>query len=452
MLAVGFAYGFAASQFSLFPYQYIRGAYRVIRSVQSDTSDMQDENAATHEPGTLWRPVRSAAPSPDLTEDQRAAIDRLRSIGYLPGSQPGPAGDGVTLHDRERSHAGLNLWMDGHAAEAVLMDMEGRELHRWSLPIDSAFGGQLPVEPADTLPFQAFWRRVKLLDNGDLLVIYEGQGLVRINSESRVLWACPCYAHHDFEVLDDGSIYVLTREAALLPRINTEEPILHDFVTLLDSDGREQARVSLLEAIERSDYTDLLTRLRRSGDVMHTNTLEVLDGSLEERLPAFRKGNILLSIREINTLAVLDFEAEEIVWALSGPWVAQHQPTVLTNGNILLFDNLGAGGQRSRVIEIDPLTQRLVWTYDGREHGLLSTELGSSQRLPNGNTLITESDNGRAIEVTPTHETVWEFRTPNRAGPNGEWIAALVEVERIDSDLSTDWARKPISSRGASPD
>jgi len=32
--------------------------------------------------------------------------------------------------------------------------------------------------------------------------------------------------------------------------------------------------------------------------------------------------------------------------------------------------------------------------------------------LPNGNTMITEGSGGRIFEVTPDHETVWEYISP----------------------------------------
>ena len=35
-----------------------------------------------------------------------------------------------------------------------------------------------------------------------------------------------------------------------------------------------------------------------------------------------------------------------------------------------------------------------------------------AQRLPNGNTLITEGDMGRVFELTPKYEMVWEYMTP----------------------------------------
>ena len=47
---------------------------------------------------------------------------------------------------------------------------------------------------------------------------------------------------------------------------------------------------------------------------------------------------------------------------------------------------------------------------------------GSIQRLPNGNTLITESDRGYVFEVTPEGETVWRFANPD-IRENGTRIA-----------------------------
>ena len=60
---------------------------------------------------------------------------------------------------------------------------------------------------------------------------------------------------------------------------------------------------------------------------------------------------------------------------------------------------------------------------------------GTNQRLANGNTLVTESENGRAIEVTPRGQIVWEYINPERAGPHGTLIATLFEVERLDPSV-----------------
>ena len=93
-------------------------------------------------------------------------------------------------------------------------------------------------------------------------------------------------------------------------------------------------------------------------------------------------------------------------------------------GNILLFNNRhnpGAEDEYSSVMELKlPLRAdgsydweqeaEIVWSYAA--DGFHSSILSGAQRLPNGNTLITEGHSGRLIEVTAAGETVWEFVTP----------------------------------------
>ena len=43
-----------------------------------------------------------------------------------------------------------------------------------------------------------------------------------------------------------------------------------------------------------------------------------------------------------------------------------------------------------------------------------SATMGSVQRLPNGNTLVTESLSGRVFEITPENDVVWDYVTPDR--------------------------------------
>ena len=186
------------------------------------------------------------------------------------------------------------------------------------------------------------------------------------------------------------------------------------------------------------------------GDIFHTNTVELLDGHFAERSPIFKAGNVLISVRELNVIAIVDLEAEAVVWALSGMWCRQHHPTMLNNGNMLLFDNLGHGG-RSKVIEFDPLTQEVVWSYGTTpSEDFFSKTCGTCERLPNGNTLITESDNGRAFEVTPDNEIVWEFINTHRAGSKQELIATLNELIRIPPSFPLDWVQAPTARDTAS--
>jgi hypothetical protein len=93
------------------------------------------------------------------------------------------------------------------------------------------------------------------------------------------------------------------------------------------------------------------------------------------------------------------------------------------------------------VLEVDPFTQEIVWRYgDGEKERIFSESHGAAQRLGNGDTLIVESNNGRAIEVTPQGEVVWEYVNPYRAGAKKELVATLLQVERLDPGMPMDWA------------
>ena len=155
--------------------------------------------------------------------------------------------------------------------------------------------------------------------------------------------------------------------------------------------------------------------------------------------PAFRAGNLLVSFRALDTIAVVNPIEERVVWALRGDFRKQHDPKILSSGRMLLYDNVGRGDQ-SAILELDPTTWQVAWQFVGSiATPFLSRTLGTAQALPNDNILITESDNGRAFEITRDGDVVWEYRSPYRAGPNAEFVASLPEMIRLPPDYPLDW-------------
>ena len=99
---------------------------------------------------------------------------------------------------------------------------------------------------------------------------------------------------------------------------------------------------------------------------------------------------------------------------------------------MLIFDNKDSSN-RSQVLEFDPFTQKIIWEYSRKkEYEFFSRTCGSNQRLPNGNTLITETDMGKAFEVTYDKEIVWEYVNPYRAGEQKKLLAIVPEIVRLD--------------------
>ena len=211
-----------------------------------------------------------------------------------------------------------------------------------------------------------------------------------------------------------------------------------DAVWRISPEGEVVDRLSLLKAFLGSPFRDLLEPIKNEGDIFHANTVEWLDGSQVDESPLFRRGNLVVSLREVDIVAIVDPARRSIDWAQRGPWDAQHQPELLDDGRLLIFDNRGRDGF-SRVVELDVGSGEIGWQYptaDAVGDALWSPEAGSSQRLPGGNTLITESERGRALEVTPEGELVWEFLSPHRAGPQKNLVATLFDVVRLPPEAA----------------
>jgi hypothetical protein len=194
------------------------------------------------------------------------------------------------------------------------------------------------------------------------------------------------------------------------------------------------------------------------GDWMHTNSISSLGPNKwydagDER---FHPDNIIWDGRQTNIIAITGKKTGKIVWQIgpdyhSSPelrelgWIiGQHHAHMIPRGlpgegNILVFDNGGWAGygpsnpgaptghnnalrDHSRVLEFDPVTLEVAWQYSALEAGFApiveaykfySGFVSSAQRLPNGNTLITEGTDGRLFEVTPEHRIVWEYISPH---------------------------------------
>jgi len=203
-----------------------------------------------------------------------------------------------------------------------------------------------------------------------------------------------------------------------------------------------------------------------AGDWMHINSASVIGPNkfYDQGDERFHPDNIIWDARETNIIAIIDKKSGKIVWQL-GPdyskpetkhlgWIiGQHHAHLIPQGlpgegNILVFDNGGWAGygkpnpssadgvknalrDHSRILEINPVTLEIEWQYTPTEAGyqapldsyrFYSPYISSAQRLPGGNTLITEGADGRVFEVTREHELVWEYISPYKNKRNSNMV------------------------------
>ena len=342
------------------------------------------------------------------------------------------------------SFGNYTIYSSAAGCRATLVDQQGHEVHRWEAPFRRVFP-QAQHAPS-WLPDQfVLLRSAVPFPNGDLLALYEtiantpsGCGLAKLDVHGRVLWTYDAHAHHDVCVAEDGRIFVLTQG---LRRVNennpqldalTTVPLVEDSVTILSPEGEELQSLSLLDALVESPYfRPLLIHVDRYGDITHNNTVNIVPAEFAAKHPGVSPGDVMVCLRNLNLVAVVNPETQKIVWATTGPWNHPHEPQPLANGNILIFDNLLVQGteQGSGVVEFDPAHRKTVWTYIGKRR-LHSDTRGAVDSLPNGNVLITETDQGRLVEVNRDGDIVWEYLHPARGGEHEELIPVVCGARR----------------------
>lgn len=348
---------------------------------------------------------------------------------------------GVIQHEPLKMMPGLTLFSASHEPAAYLIDAGGRVVHKWKISFSTAFADSTQIE----LPVPdeyIFMRRTHVFTNGDLLAIYEAPGfwpyaygLVKLDRNSRVLWRYDGMINHDLEVTPDGSVYTLLHGVRKLPQAGLEMldsgRVIDDVLVILNPDGTERERYSILDAFARSHFSGLLGQ-GGSRDVLHTNSVQVITQKMAEATGIAAPGQILLSNQAISAVSVFDPKTQSITWLRRGSWRFQHSARITANGALIMFDNMGGlnFAHQSRALVIEPATGAELWSYSGdAARPLFSEQRGSVQELGNGNVLITESNAGRLLEVDGTGRVVWEFVIDYRK--QGK-TPALFDALRVD--------------------
>mgnify|MGYP001586678507 CR=1 FL=1 len=356
----------------------------------------------------------------------------------------------TTINEIGKTYQGFTLFtpLSGHTGpsgsnEVYLVDMKGKVVHSW--------------KAANTPGLYGF-----LLKNGNLMYAGNteefkeaptpgGSGVIsEIDWSGKVVWEYrDKFMHHDFAKLPNGNLMVIAWEKMTdenkarivggLSRDDNAADAWSDVYYEVDYKTKQIVwKWSGQEQLEIEKFP--IGPLEDRKEWMHSNSISYLPkGNSFNGRPG-----ILVSVRNTDTVMIIDYETKEVTWNWGKDSINnQHDATLLTNGNLLIFDN---GMNRdfivpsSRVVEVNPVTNKIEWEYVG--DGLLGSNFFSSlmsgaQRLPNGNTLITESLSGRIFEVTRgvavpqivkefpdflksktyDNEIVWEYNSPYSVSP-----------------------------------
>ncbi|WP_018805610.1 arylsulfotransferase family protein [Salinispora arenicola] len=347
---------------------------------------------------------------------------------------------------------------------ARLVNRNGELLHTWAHPAAQ------PTEADNPPTWLRGWNHVEVAPDGGLFALVPLHAVLRLDRDSHLMWITEIPAHHDLYSWPDGSAHVLTEVPRVVEVDRQPWTILDNEVVALDSLGRISGRWSLYDVLSNDRdmakllgaavaagrdrhltlgphhpaTTDLLRTGRKPGterdvlralrsisgrpsDMLHANALEPLSAH-----PAglWGDGCWLLSFRELDLIAVIDFDSCRLVWWW-GPGIlsGQHQPSAQADGRVLLYDN-GRAHRRTRLLEVDPGTNRLTWEY--APPGLFAAVAGGCERLPQGTVLVTDPQVGRAFEVDRSGRELWSWTVPARDCPPGQSRVSIYRFAAVD--------------------
>jgi hypothetical protein len=220
---------------------------------------------------------------------------------------------------------------------------------------------------------------------------------------------------HDILKKPNGNIFYLYE------RRNSIGSIIDNEIQERDKNGN----IVFSWSAKKNLPVDMKNQYEKKIDPFHLNSI-ALDSD----------DNLILSLNGLNEIVKIAHPSGKIIWHIrQKDWnykgdtlrgfFSQHNVQVLSNSNLLMFDNGNGDNRPSRAVEykIDPVNKvlELVWEYRLQNSFAYRPGEGSVQRLNNGNTLIgfgkPTSVQAYAnldtifAEVTPTGDIVRELKT-----------------------------------------
>jgi len=386
----------------------------------------------------------------------------LAAAGAVAGPSIYPTG--VTRYDPVEAYH-CDFLFTGTNQKTYLIDMQGHVLHRWDM---AGFPAKMVDPKLEGGARGVIGLRIARIPKGSHagglyhFPAYRNSGNLTfgyVDWQGKILWQWGTQApggaalqHHDWEKLPNGDTLILSDRVTRLKAFGNRwmiDPVIYDVNPAghivwswqasrhLKGLGFSGARLEQMVRVAQPNYLTI--------NAMRTLGPNHWAASGDKR---FTPDNIMISSRNGNVLAIISRKTGHIVWRM-GPgfphrptgqfWImgkkppyaidgfsGQHDAHLIPEGlpgagDLLVLDDEGEGGyphadlpvfSGSRVLEINPVTRKVVWAYTGTKRSFFTPFEGSVQRLPNGNTLVDEAIWGRFFQVTPKGKIVWEYISP----------------------------------------
>lgn len=386
LLTGGFTYGYLAHQYGWFPHQVILEAAEGLQMAREE--------------------INVARPWYHYETTATEACTIVRAEQRAPGLTL------VTGVDADKRQF------------ADVIDGEGNLVHRWVLDWFELWPDATHLD-ADLVPQSrpgALVNGALITNEGDLIVNFDACGLIAIDACGHVRWRQPLRTHHTLCRDEQGHIWTSVRHRRTEKRPDLPNYIpMYDEYTIVELSpaGEILREISIFDLLIENNLTGLLFMATRQdndtrvgGDTLHVNDVEVFPADLQPGF--FGPGDVMVSMRTINTVAVFDLATRRAKYVSTGRYVRQHDPDFIDGNTISVFDNNNAGrpvdGIQSRIVVEHVPEGTLEVAFAGRpDLPFFTVIIGRHQWLSNGNLLLVESTGGRVLEVDPAGQLVWQY-------------------------------------------
>ena len=405
-----FNLGYFARELKLFPYQFYTEAAKGWTQLRQQQSEQLP-----------WFYMYS----------QRAQSEEIRKIGQ---TQPG-----LSLVTEIAAEKNIS---------AKIIDLEGNTVHEWNIDWFEIWSNpdHLPEKIVPQSQPGTNIHGAVVMKNGDLVFNFESKGLVRLDRAGEVVWRLPYLTHHSVHQHDDGNLWVSgtkyqTEKVARLP--NLIPPFYEETILEISPEGEILREWYVADLLRENGHTGLLymgslnnentqiqgdDRLLGKTDILHLNDVEPFSTKMQPGF--FEPGDVMVSLRNINTVFVFNVESEEIKLISTGQFVRQHDPDFIDGDRISVFDNNNASEPepKSKITIVSAKDNSHQEYFVGSKANRFYTRvMGKHQWQPNGNLLITESMAGRGFEIDPQGKLVWEYIN----SVDREIVGVVGEVQRL---------------------
>ena len=293
-----------------------------------------------------------------------------------------------------------------------------------------------------------------LLDDGSLVFTIHGAntfpyqvGIAKIDVDGEIVWRRLDHSHHWITVGADQRIYTpyaelredLDRVGETPIKLECREGVVYDEgIRVITPDGRLEREFSILREFAETGYAGLFSGLPNGCDPVHINSVELVTPAVAEKLRKAETGDLLVSIRNINTIAILDQQSGKPKYVVSGLTAAQHSPVFLPDATVVVFDNMGGtlslGGTRIARIDLETREASTIFPRPGEVNLIpfFSEDGGHVSVSPDGNRVLTSlKAQGRIVELdVKTGEPLWILEKTFDNAPYFEKRGITVENSR----------------------